>query len=99
MDSAMPLQVADNSAGSTPDTVVIARFRKAFVRSLKPGRRLTSVEGQAVDRAVNLTFAAQKALLNPTVSHVDRVRLDNAASRARKEAKAVVDAGKREKAD
>ena len=54
------------------------------------------MESAAVDRAVTLTIQAQAALLDPSIAPEIRVRIDNAAARARRDAQAIIDAGRRE---
>jgi hypothetical protein len=77
------------------DGRAVRHFRRAFVKSLRVGRRLTVVEGQLVDRAAMLSIQAKAALVDPSVSSTDRVRLDGAARRATKDAVALIDAGRK----
>jgi hypothetical protein len=77
------------------DERAVRHFRRAFVKSLRVGRRLTVIEGELVDRVAMLSIQAKAALTDPGVSHTDRVRLDGAARRATKDAVALIDAGRK----
>jgi hypothetical protein len=87
--------MAQETASITPDVATIRRFRRAFVRGLNPGRRLNSTGDALVVRAITLTIASQRALLDPNTTVNDKVRLDRLAALARRDAKRAVDAGRR----
>lgn len=59
----------------------IAHLHKAFAKGI--GRKATTLEATAIQRAARLTAIAEFATSNPGVSLTDLVRLDHAAERAR----------------
>jgi hypothetical protein len=65
-----------------------AHFRKAYARGL--GRKATTLEAAAIERAARLTALAEHALVDPNVSINDRVRLDGCAAKARRDMAAVL---------
>ena len=79
------------------DGAAMVRFRRAFVRSLHIGHKPTVVERQAIDRACTLTVQAQSAPVDSSINLTDKVRLDNAAARARRDAIAVIEACRRDR--
>lgn len=91
----MAKDIADIVPSAHLDAQAVRRFRRAFVRSLHVGRRLTVVEGQLVDRAAMLTIAAKTAMLSADVSYSDKVRLDGASRRSIRDAIALIDAGRK----
>ena len=68
-----------------------AHFRKAFARGL--GRKASTLEAAAIERAARLTALAEQALVDPNVTINDRVRIDGCAAKARRDMQAVI--GKR----
>jgi hypothetical protein len=54
--------------------------------------KLTRLEQIALNRATAMTLRAENALGDPSVTHNDAVRLDHAASAARREWQRLVDA-------
>ena len=79
----------------------LIRFPSALRTFAKPARGLghkagTTLQAAAIERAARLTALAEQALLDPDVSINDRVRLDGAAQRARRDMQ--VEIGKREPA-
>jgi hypothetical protein len=85
------------ATATLPGSASQKRFRRAFVRSLKLGRRPTVVEAQLINRAVAMTFEAQRAMADPHCTDTDRVRLDRCARLARRDAVAAI-ANRREPA-
>ena len=71
----------------------IAHFRKAYARGL--GRKASTLEQAAIDRAARLTALAEAAALDPDSALNDIVRLDGAAQRARRDMEALLVQGKR----
>ncbi len=59
----------------------IAHLRKAYAKGL--GRKATTLEAAAINRAAMLTAKAEAAGCDANCSPNDVVRLDNAAARAR----------------
>jgi len=72
----------------------VAHLRKAYARGL--GHKASTLQAAAIERAARLTALAEQALLDPDVSINERVRLDGAAQRARRDMQ--VEIGKREPA-
>ena len=70
-------------SATCPDPKRIKSFRRALQKQL--GRRPTTIEKAALIRAAVLSATAEAAMTDPTVSHEDRVRLDNTAARARRD--------------
>jgi hypothetical protein len=64
-----------------PVPTKIQKRRQQF--AMVPGRKPTTLEAAAVQRAANLTAIAEFALANPSISLTDLVRLDHSAERAR----------------
>ncbi len=71
----------------------IAHLRKAYARGL--GHKASTLQAAAIDRAARLTALSEQALVDPNVTINDRVRLDGAAQRARRDMQAEI--GKRER--
>lgn len=69
-------------------------FRKAFARGL--GRKASTLEQAAIDRAARLAALAEAAALDPDSNLNDVVRTDGAAQRARRDMEALLRQGKRE---
>ena len=72
----------------------VAHLRKAYARGL--GHKASTLQAAAIERAARLTALSEQALVDPNVTINDRVRLDGAAHRARRDMQAVI--GKRERA-
>jgi hypothetical protein len=70
----------------------VAHLRKAYARGL--GHKASTLQAAAIDRAARLTALSEQALVDPSVTINDRVRLDGAAQRARRDMQAQI--GKRE---
>jgi hypothetical protein len=70
----------------------VAYLKRIFARGV--GRTPSAKQKLAVARAALLTAAAEAAALDPATTANDLVRLDGAASRARREMAAVLHAAK-----
>jgi hypothetical protein len=81
MSHAMGRQMTADKAANVALLKRVAHLRRAFVKGI--GRKPTTLEAAAVQRAANLTAIAEFALANPSISLTDLVRLDHSAERAR----------------
>jgi hypothetical protein len=72
----------DDTAATDALAKRIAHLRKAYAKGL--GHRPSTLQSAAIMRAAKLTAEAERALADPTVSINDKVRIDNAADRARR---------------
>jgi len=66
-------------------------LKRLFARGI--GRTPTAKQKLALMRAATLTAKAEQAAVDPLTSANDLVRLDGAASRARRELQAIITAG------
>jgi hypothetical protein len=73
----------------------IAALKKLFAKGL--GHKPNRLQALAIARAARLSAVAEQALTNPQATANDITRLDNCASRARRDMAALLDASRTER--